>query len=119
MSTVAPEVRGAQPAPTPPVRHGTCQIRLIINSYAYVIKRSRGLGRHTRSWVLRKRSGLRAGAVYAVVTHKGVVTCSCPDSTRTGAVCKHIAAMRAAGLVSRRAIPEATLAARNLEGGAL
>jgi len=32
MATVAPEVRGAQPAPTPPVRHGTCQLRLVINS---------------------------------------------------------------------------------------
>ncbi len=115
MSTVAPEVRGAQP--TPPVRHGTCQLRLVINLDEYVIKRSRGLGRHTRSWVLRKRSGPRAGAVYAVVTHKGVVTCSCPDSTRTGAVCKHVAAMRAAGLVSRRAIPEAVRAARHPEGG--
>jgi SWIM zinc finger len=117
MATVAPEVRGAQPAPTPPVRHGTCQLRLVISSYYYVIKRSRGLGRHTRSWVLRKRSGPRAGAVYAVVTHKGVVTCSCPDSTHAGAVCKHVAALRAAGLVSRRALPEATLAARP-EGGA-
>ncbi len=116
MATVAPEVRGAQPAP--PVRHGTCQLRLVINSDEYVINRSRGLGRHTRSWCLRKRSGPRAGAVYAVVTHKGVVTCSCPDSTRTGAVCKHIAALRAAGLVSRRATPEAVLAARHPEGGA-
>ena len=115
MATVAPEARGAQPAP--PVRHGTCQLRLIINLDDYMIKISSGLGRHARPWVLRKRSGPRAGAVYAVVTHKGVVTCSCPDSTRTGAVCKHIAALRAAGLVSRRALPEATLAARNPEGG--
>ena len=115
MSTVAPEVRGAQPAP--PVRHGTCQLHLIINSDDYIIKRSSGLGRHTRSWVLKKHSGPRAGALYAVVTHKGVVSCSCPDSIHTGAVCKHIAALRAAGLVSRRAKPEATLAARNLEGG--
>jgi len=117
MSTVAPKAGSAQPAPTPPVRHGTCYLRLVINSDEYVIIISRGLGRHTRSWCLRKRSGPRAGAVYAVVTHKGVVTCSCPDSTRTGAVCKHIAALRAAGLVSRRALPEATLAARNPEGG--
>jgi hypothetical protein len=34
-----------------------------------------------------------------------------------GAVCKHVLALRAVGLVSRRATPEAVLAARDLEGG--
>ena len=35
MSTVAPEVRGAQPAPTPPVRHGTCRLTLTIDGTEY------------------------------------------------------------------------------------
>ena len=35
MSTVAPEVRGAQPAPTPPVRHGTCRLILTIDGTEY------------------------------------------------------------------------------------
>ena len=35
MATVAPEVRGAQPAPTPPVRHGTCRLTVIIDGTEY------------------------------------------------------------------------------------
>jgi hypothetical protein len=38
MSTVAPEVRGAQPAP--PVRHGTCRLTLTIDGIDYRLTRS-------------------------------------------------------------------------------
>ena len=40
------------------------------------------------------------------------------DSITNGAVCKHLLALRAVGLVARRATPGAVLAARDLEGGA-
>ena len=39
MATVAPEVRGAQPAPTPPVRHGTCRLIVIIDGTPYRLTR--------------------------------------------------------------------------------
>ena len=114
MSTVAPEVRGAQPAPTPPVRHGTCRLIVIIDGTEYRLTRSPSA---RAAWHLKRLAEPRKGTIYCVLTHKGVVTCSCPDSIMNGAVCKHVLALRAVGLVSRRAKPEAVLAARNLEGG--
>ena len=113
MSTVAPEVRGAQPAP--PVRHGTCRLIVIIDGTEYRLSRSPAA---RAAWHLKRMSEPRKGTTYCVLTHKSVVTCSCPDSIMNGAVCKHVRAMVACGLVSRRATPEAVLAARNLEGGA-
>jgi SWIM zinc finger len=116
MSTVAPEVHGAQPAPTPPVRHGTCRLIVIIDGTEYRLSRSPAA---RAAWHLKRLSEPRKGTIYCVLTHKGVVTCSCPYSIMNGAVCKHVLALRAVGLVSRRAKPEAVIAARNLEGGAL
>ena len=40
MATVAPEVRGAQPAPTPPVRHGTCRLTLTIDGTPYRLSKA-------------------------------------------------------------------------------
>ena len=114
MSTVAPEVRGAQPAPTPPVRHGTCRLIVVIDGTEYRLTRSPAA---RNAWNLRKRSGPRAGATYCVLTHKNVITFTCPDSTMNGAVCKHVRALKALGLVSKRAKPEAIRAARHSEGG--
>jgi len=109
MSTVAPEVRGAQPAP--PVRHGLCRLTLTIDGTDYRLTRSPSV---RAGWHLKKRSGPRAGVTYCVLTHKQIVTCSCHDSIRGGAVCKHVRALKALGLVARRAQPEAVLVAQNL-----
>jgi SWIM zinc finger len=115
MSTVAPEVRGAQPAPAPPVRHGTCRLTLTIDGTPYRLSKSPSA---RAAWHLKRLSEPRKGQVYCVLTHHRIVTCSCPDSIMNGAVCKHVRALKALGLVARRARPEAVLAARNLEGGA-
>ena len=40
MSTVAPAERRAQPAPTPPVRHGLCRLTLTIDGTEYRLSRS-------------------------------------------------------------------------------
>jgi SWIM zinc finger len=115
MSTVAPEVRGAQPAPTPPVRHGTCRLIVVIDGTEYRLSRSPSA---RAAWHLKRLSEPRKGQVYCVLTHKNVVTCSCQDSIKNGAVCKHVRALKALGLVARRAKPEAVIAARHPEGGA-
>jgi len=111
MATVAPEVRGAQPAPTPPVRTGKTRLVLVIDGVEYRLSKSPSA---RAAWHLKRMAEPRKGTVYCVLTHKGVVTCSCPDNIMNGAVCKHVRAMVACGLVSRRATPEAVLAAKNL-----
>ena len=114
MATVAPEVRGAQPTPTPPVRHGTCRLIVIIDGTEYRLTRSPSA---RAAWHLKRLAEPRKGTVYCVLTHKNVVTCTCPDSIMNGAVCKHVRALKALGLVARRARPEAVRAARHPEGG--
>jgi len=111
MSTVAPEVRGAQPAPTPPVRTGKARLVLVIDGVEYRLSKSPAA---RTAWHLKRLAEPRKGTIYCVLTHKNVVTCSCPDTTINGAVCKHVLALRAVGLVSRRAKPEAVIAAQNL-----
>ncbi|MBV8077788.1 MAG: SWIM zinc finger family protein [Planctomycetaceae bacterium] len=115
MATVALEVRGAQPAPTPPVRTGKARLVLVIDGVEYRLSKSPSA---RAAWHLKRMAEPRKGTVYCVLTHKGVATCTCPDSIMNGAVCKHVRALVACGLVSRRAKPEAVIAARNPEGGA-
>ena len=98
-----------------PVRHGTCRLIVIIDGTEYRLTRSPAA---RAAWHLKRMAEPREGAVYYVLTHKSVVTCTCPDSITNGAVCKHVRALKALGLVARRARPEAVRAARNLEGGA-
>jgi hypothetical protein len=111
MSTVAPEVRSAQPAPPPPVRHGTCRLIVVIDGTEYRLSRSPSA---RAAWHLKRMTEPRKGTVYCVLTHKCVVTLTHPYNTINGDVCKHVRALVACGLVSRRAKPEAVLAARNL-----
>ena len=111
MATVAPEARGAQPAPPVPVRTGVCRLVLVIDGVEYKLSRSPSV---RAGWHLKKRSGPRAGVTYCVLTHHKIVTCSCLDSIMNGAVCKHVRAMVACGLVSKRAKPEAVIVAQNL-----
>ena len=92
MSTVAPEVRGAQPAP--PVRHGTCRLTLTIDGTEYRLSRSPSA---RAAWHLKRMAEPRKGTVYCVLTHKCIVSCTCPDSITNGAVCKHVRALKALG----------------------
>jgi hypothetical protein len=95
----------------PPVRHGLCRLTLTIDGADYRLTRSPTA---RAAWHLKKRSGPRAGVTYCVLTHKNIVSCTCHDSIRGGAVCKHVRALKALGLVARRAKPEAVLVAQNL-----
>jgi len=72
MSTLAPFERGAQPAPTPPVRHGTCRLIVIIDGTEYRLSRSPSA---RTAWHLKRLSEPRKGTTYCVLTHKKIVTC--------------------------------------------
>ena len=54
MSTVAPPVRLPRPASP---RHGTCKLRVFINSDEYSLKRQPAPQPSVRVWALRKRTG--------------------------------------------------------------
>ena len=99
MSTVAPPVR---PAKARSPRHGTCKLRVFINSDEYSLKRQPAPRPSVRVWALRKLTGDRAGAVYQVVRAAGRITCSCPDLQNNKFRCKHIKALVALGLLSGR-----------------
>ena len=85
------------PVENKPVRHGTARLRAVINGSEYRLKRQH-VGdspylRGCRIWTIGKLDGPRLGAVYAVARHRGVNTCTCPDSTKNRAACKHIRAL--------------------------
>ena len=99
MATVAPPVR---PAKARSPRHGTCKLRVFINSDEYSLKRQPAPEPGARRWALTKRTGTRAGAVYQVVRATGRIICSCPDHQNNKFSCKHIKALVALGLLSGR-----------------
>ena len=112
MSTVAPEGRGAQSAPTPLGRHGTG--RLTLDGTPYRLSKSPTA---CAAWHLKRLAEPRNGQISCALAH-GVVSCLYTDSITNGAVCTHLLAPRAVGLVARHATPDAVRAARDLEGGA-
>ncbi len=102
MATVAtpPPVRhGRSP------RHGTCKLRVFINSDEYSLKRQPAPQPSVRVWALRKLTGDRAGAAYTVRRAAGRITCSCPDFANNNFACKHVKALVALGLLSGRKRP--------------
>ena len=113
MSTVAPEGRGAQSALTPPVRHGTG--RLTIDGTPYRPSKSPTA---RAAWHLKRLAEPREGQLSCALAHHRVVRFLYADSITNGAICKHLLALRAVGLVARRATPGAVRAARHREGGA-
>ncbi len=94
-------------------RHGTCKLRVFINSDEYSLKRMTAPRPSVRVWALRKLTGDRAGASYTVRRAAGRITCSCPDHQNNKFSCKHVKALVALGILSGRKHP-ASLA----EGGA-
>jgi len=102
MSTLAPPVR---PAKARSPRHGTCKLRVFINSDEYILKRQPAPARGARCWHLKKLTGVRAGAVYAVTRTGGLTSCTCPDHRNNKFSCKHIKAIVALGVISGRTRP--------------
>jgi hypothetical protein len=51
-------------------------------------------------FALRSLTGERAGAIYSVAVVDREAGCTCPDAETNGAVCKHVMALRAVGLLS-------------------
>jgi hypothetical protein len=85
------------------VRHGTVRLRIHINGCEYALKRlPASFAAGARVWMLRKRRGERAGVAYCVARSKGEISCTFPDCSQTGALCKHIRALIATGLISGR-----------------
>jgi hypothetical protein len=113
MSTVAPEGRGAQAAPMPPVRHGTGRLTLDGTPY-----RPSESPTARAAWHPKRLAEPREGQISCALAQHGVVKFLCTDSIMNGAVCTHLLALRAVGLVARRATPGAVRAARHREGGA-
>jgi hypothetical protein len=109
-----------------PVRHGLCRLTLTIDDVHYNIRRYKAPARGARVWRLRRSDGVRTSALYSVVSHKGQISCTCPDDHRNQAVCKHVRALQACKLVNPRAVPSAIYVAATfaqsgaqMEGGAL
>jgi SWIM zinc finger len=100
MATVSP-ARPArrEPAPAPPVRSGTCRLLLQIGATDYTVRPMPAPPGFRVVWVLRKQDPQHSAA-YSVVHQKGHgPDCSCPDRQINGAVCKHIRALAALGLI--------------------
>ena len=102
MLNVAPSTRRAKRSSP---RHGTCKLRVFINSDEYSIKRRPAPEPGARRWALAKRTGDRSGSVYHVTRAAGFLSCSCPDHQNNKFSCKHIKALVALGLLSGRKRP--------------
>jgi len=88
---------------TRPVRHGLARLTLRIGGTDYRLRPSPvpppGF---LAVWTLRNLGPERAGAVYSVAQFKGEGPgCTCPDHEHNGAICKHIMALRALGLLPK------------------
>jgi SWIM zinc finger len=112
MSTVAERPRArrasAPPAPAAPVRHGKCSLHLSIGGTRYRLQPITPPAGFKLVWSLRKQAETDS-AVYQVAIAKGQQPgCTCPDFTINGAVCKHVGALKALGLIpGRKARPAA------------
>jgi hypothetical protein len=94
----------------PPARKGLCSLSLSIDGRTYRLRRDKPLARNATTWRLTIKAGQpRAGLTYSVCTFNGRVDCTCPDSTRNFAACKHMMALRALGLISKSARPTGEL----------
>jgi SWIM zinc finger len=94
MSTVAtaPPVR--------PIRHGVHALRIRIGATWYQLRALPAPAGFRTVWTLRKLDPAAPAATYSVAQAKGEdARCTCPDHELNGALCKHIMALAAAGLV--------------------
>ena len=114
MSTVAERPRArrasAPPAPAVPIRHGKCSLHSV-RSEARVtaLPADHPAGRLQAGVVPMRKQSDTDSAVYQVAIARGQQPgCTCPDFTINGAICKHVGALRALGLIpGRKARPAA------------
>jgi hypothetical protein len=101
------------PAPgpqKPPARTGKCSLTLSIDGRRYRLRSATPLTRGSRTWRLTVAAGQsRAGLTYSVSTIGRRLDCTCPDSARNFAACKHMQALRALGLVPKSSRPTGEL----------
>src|SRR2546421_11708491 len=96
MSTVAtaPPVR--------PIRHGVHALRIRIGATWYQLRAMPAPAGFRTVWTLRKLDPEAPAVTYSVAQAKGEdARCTCPDHELNGAVCKHVMALAAAGLIAR------------------
>lgn len=98
----------------PPVRTGRCGLTLSIDGRRYRIRPAEPTGPRAKIWRLTVLAGQpRAGVTYSVCQVSRSVDCSCPDSSGNHAVCKHVRALQALGLVSPHAKASVMVAWQN------
>ncbi len=103
-------------ASKPPVRTGKCSLILVIDGRRYRVTPGEPTRRGSKIWRLRVCAGqTRAGQLYSVCSVHKHVDCTCPDSTLNFAVCKHIRALQAIGMVAKTATPSTMIAWRNTQ----
>ena len=104
----------------PPVRTGHCGLTLSIDGRRYRLRPAPPTGRGSKIWRLTVLAGQsRPGQTYSVCQHKHSVDCTCPDATIQNAVCKHVRALQALGLISPRAKASIMVAWANLQSDPL
>ena len=105
-----PRPASAPPAPTATVRHGKCSLHLSIGGTRYRLTPLTPPAGFKALWSLHKQAP-EASAVYQVAVEKGQQpACTCPDFEINGAVCKHVGALKALGLIpGRKARPAAVM----------
>jgi hypothetical protein len=104
----------------PTVRTGRCGLTLTIDGRRYRLRPAPPTGRGSKIWRLTVLGGQsRAGATYSVCQFKHSIDCTCPDSTIQHAVCKHVRALQALGLLSPRAKASIMVAWANLQSDPL
>ena len=100
----------------PAVRKGTCSLVLVIEGRRYRITPGEPICRGAKIWRLQGMPRTAAaGAIYSVCSFHSHVDCTCPDSTVNFAVCKHIRALQALGMVAKSATPSIMIAWRNIQ----
>jgi hypothetical protein len=104
-SVSAPARPRPAPAPTAPAaaaRHGKCGLHLSIGGTRYRLRPLAPPAGFRVLWSLRKQANDHS-AIYQVAVAKGQApACTCPDYRINGAVCKHIGALVALGLIPGR-----------------
>lgn len=103
-----PRPASAPPAPSATVRHGKCSLHLSIGGTRYRLTPLTPPAGYKALWSLHKQAP-EASAIYQVAVEKGQQpACTCPDHEINGAVCKHVGALKALGLIpGRKARPAA------------
>lgn len=89
-------------AEAPIARTGSCRLRLVINGVDYSVRPHKVGVAGARAWRVKKL--VVGGGSYLVVKSRGSVACTCPDHAHRGVKCKHIGALIAAGLLSRKGV---------------